>query len=189
MIVGSHMYSSLHRFFDLVNAMKFTVGIAFIAVLSGCTSMDTLVAQKSIRIGMTKTAVASVALAEATVDDDPWLGGCFYEYVRERNCEILSGSARNQFLVFCGAYSESSCGNRYGNSTLVGIYRTYTEAKRSITPQPQPTYKPAAQTVSPRPVSATPPEDKRANEAKIQRCAKRGLSPGTPAFKKCFAEQ
>ena len=174
-------------FFGPRDALKAVFGCGLMAMLSGCASMDALVAQNSIRVGMTKTEVADVSLWQAAVGDDPWLGGCFYEYVRETRCEILSGSARNQFLVFCGAYAESNCGDRSGNSTLSGIYRTYNEAKRSVTPQPA--YKPATQSIAPRPVSPTPAVDERANAMKIQRCAKRGLSPGTPAFKKCFAEE
>jgi hypothetical protein len=155
--------------------------------LSGCLSVDSLVAKNAVRVGMTKTEVANVILWQGNLEDDAWLGNCFYEYVPESRCEILSGSGRNQFLVFCGAYSESSCSIREGESTLRGVYRTYNEAKRSIAPTPR--YSPAAEAAAPRAVPRPSSADERANAAKIQRCTKRGLSPGTPAFKKCFAEQ
>jgi len=166
---------------------KLLLCLGVTAQLSGCVSVDTLVSQNSIRVGMTKTEVANVVLWQGNLEDDAWIGECFYEYVRESRCEILSGSGRNQFLVFCGAYSESSCSVREGNSTLKGVYRTYNEAKRSIAPAPA--YSPASSGTSPGVNSRPPAGDGRANSEKMQRCTKRGLSPGTPAFKKCFAEQ
>ncbi len=179
---GSHKVAGgLSRYVKIVLA----AGVA--GFLSGCSSVDSLVAQSSIRVGMTKTDVANVILWRGSLEDDAWLGGCFYEYVPESRCEILSGSARNQFLVFCGAYRASSCGVREGASTLKGVYRTYNEAKRSLAPS----WARAAATdaSAPRAIPRTVTVDERANSEKIQRCSKIGLIPGTPAFKKCFAEQ
>ncbi len=167
--------------------LKLFLAVGLAVHLSGCTSVDTLVSQNAIRVGMTKTDVANVVLWQGSPEDDAWLGGCFYEYIRESRCEILAGSARNQYLVFCGAYSESSCYIREGASTLRGVYRTYSEAKRAAAPTQ--TYAPAADASAPSVISRPAANNERESAVKIQRCTKKGLTPGTPAFKKCFAEQ
>lgn len=169
---------------------KVVIASVLMGQLSGCVSVDTLVAQNSIRVGMTKTDVANVILWQGDVESDPWLSGCFYEYNRESKCEILSGSGRKQFLVFCGANYESSCRTREGRSTLKGVYRTYNEAKRAAAPVQVyvPSARPEKQGAVPRPTPPPSANDERANAAKIERCTKRGLRPGSPAFKKCFAE-
>lgn len=81
---------------------------------------------------MPKSEVADKALWKANLGDDPWLNNCFYEYLPQSKCEIFSGSNRSDFLVFCGADSESSCHSRSGSSTLRGIYKSYAEAKNSV---------------------------------------------------------
>jgi len=172
--------------------LVFVVGI--VTQISGCvlyTPLEDLVAQNQIRVGMTRTDVGSVALSSADAATDPFWGACYYEYDSDSRCEILSGQERRQYLVFCGAYSPSSCSVRYGTSTLKGIYRTYNDAKRSASPAPVYTAPASAkkEATVPRSVPAPVVVDERATAAKIQRCTKRGLTPGTPAFKKCFAEK
>lgn len=175
--------------------MRLIAVVGVMSLISGCVSVDSLVAQNSIRVGMTKSDVANVILWQGSVEDDPWLSGCYYEHIRETYCEILSGSGRNQYLVFCGAYIPSGCGTREGSSTLKGVYRTYNEAKRSASPAPAPApaYIPPVraerQSSAPRSVPAPAPIDERASATKIQHCIKRGLTPGSPEFKRCFAEK
>jgi len=181
-------------FARVVSFFKLVFAVGIVAQISGCvlyTPLEDLVAQNQIRVGMTRSDVGSVALSSADDATDPFWGACYYEYDSDSRCEILSGPERRQYLVFCGAYSPSSCSVRYGTSTLKGIYRTYNDAKRSASPAPAYTAPASAkeEAAVPRPVPAPVVVDERATAAKIHRCTKRGLTPGTPAFKKCFAEK
>ena len=107
--------------------------VGMVCLLNACSSMNELTARHEIAVGMPKTTVASKSLWSALPSEDPWLWGCFYEYFPRQQCEIVAGSGRKNFLVFCGVRNRSDCnGMRDGNELLNGIYPNYYQARNSL---------------------------------------------------------
>ena len=104
------------------------------SLLSGCTSMQALSDRGEIKVGMDKAGVAEVALFNASLGDDPWLTGCFYEPFPKNGCEIIAGKYRKSYLVFCGVSTYGGCdeNRRAPAGTLAGIFTNYIDAKNSI---------------------------------------------------------
>lgn len=170
------------------NALRLSSISAAALLLQGCfTPMERLIEQDTIRVGMTKGEVSRLSYSQASFEDDLSLPGCFYEFIAESGCEILSGSAKKHFLVFCGAYTSSSCTDRTGNSRLTGIYRSLADARASTTSFKQASYRSTSSSGTNSTSGGT--SRNLSTAVKIQLCKDKGLKPGTPAFKKCFAEQ
>ncbi len=133
--------------------MQFTFSFLFVLLLlSGCSSISELQEKNALSVGMTKTQVGNITLWKSAPSSDPFLSRCFYEFSPEAKCDIISSSNRNAYLVFCGVGSATSCRNRNGGGSLVGIFPTYSSASQFLDSRPL-----SAPSFAGRPRSTTPP--------------------------------
>jgi hypothetical protein len=100
--------------------------------LTACSTVQSKYERGKIDKSMSKKEIATEILYTGTIDDDPWLDGCFREYFSNEKCEILSGRGRETHLVFCDVPQPTACSGRDGNEKLHGVYTNYAAARQAI---------------------------------------------------------
>ena len=82
--------------------------------LVGCAGADYSMKTGKIYPGMSAEALRDNLLTATFGGDDPYLGGCFYDYNYEGGYELRSGSNQNHFYLIINVRSHQGCSGTSG---------------------------------------------------------------------------
>ncbi|MDO8864128.1 hypothetical protein Q6D67_20790 [Haliea sp. E1-2-M8] len=104
------------------------IPIFYIAFLVGCTSSTAVVEKEKVYVGMNKAELKR-ALGATTLGEDPFISGCFRQYLLEKKIEILSSSSESVYFIFenVNEPSKGCSRSKLGDGSLKAWRHSYAE--------------------------------------------------------------